>query len=99
MLTRSVSFAIRYKINPWVLGQGKVEGILRKHLEQYGCHVEFGTELRSFEQHADNVVAHVVKLSDEEERPETVTCHWLVGTDGARGTLFSHLDQHHELLF
>ncbi|EED83918.1 hypothetical monooxygenase [Postia placenta Mad-698-R] len=71
-------------INTRVLGQAKAEQVLREHLATYGCHVERGTELSSFEQNTEHVVAHLVKRDGDEEIAETVVCRWLVGTDGAR---------------
>lgn len=72
-----------------MLGQAKAEQVLREHLATYGCHVERGTELCSFEQNTEHVVAHLVKRDGDEEIAETVICSWLVGTDGARGLRFS----------
>lgn len=68
-----------------MLGQDRAEGILREHLAQYGCEVELGTELHSFEQDANHVVAHLVKRVGDEEIHESVECRWLAGADGARG--------------
>ncbi|OCH86093.1 hypothetical protein OBBRIDRAFT_807016 [Obba rivulosa] len=70
-----------------VLGQDHAEGILRSHMEKYGCHVELGTELVSLEQHPEYVVARIAKTRDGKQVVEEVTCHWLVGTDGARGVV------------
>ncbi|EED83886.1 hypothetical monooxygenase [Postia placenta Mad-698-R] len=57
----------------------------------YGCHVERGTELLSLEQNDGHVVAHLVKRSGDEEVNESVVSRWLVGTDGARGTVRKQL--------
>ncbi|KAF9810434.1 hypothetical protein IEO21_06932 [Rhodonia placenta] len=78
-------------INIRVLGQAKAEQVLREHLATYGCHVERGTELCSFEQNVDHAVAHLVKRDGAEEIAETVICRWLVGTDGAKGIVRKHL--------
>lgn len=67
-----------------MLGQAKAEEVLREHLAKYGCYVERSTELRTFEQHTDRVVAHLVKQLGDEETTEIVVCHWLAGTDGAK---------------
>ncbi|EED83885.1 hypothetical monooxygenase [Postia placenta Mad-698-R] len=85
-LTRTI------KINPLMLGQSKAEQVLREHLAAYGCHVERGTELCSFEQNTEHVVAHLVKRDDDQEVAETVVCRWLVGTDGARSIVRKQLD-------
>jgi len=77
--------------NVWILGQYRAEEILREHLAQYGCEVELGTELRSFEQDTNGVVAHLVKRVDDEEIHESVECRWLAGADGARGVVRKQL--------
>ncbi|KAH7925919.1 hypothetical protein BV22DRAFT_1128595 [Leucogyrophana mollusca] len=71
--------------NPKVIGQQTLEAILRSHLEKFGVFVEVGTELRSFEQSSDGVIAKVAKQRGNEEVLETIEASWLVGTDGARG--------------
>ena len=58
---------------------------MRAHLEKYGRAVELGTELRTLEQYPDHVVAHLVKKNGDVEHNETVTCHYVVGTDGGKG--------------
>lgn len=73
------------------LGQYNTEAILRSHLGKLGCYVELGTELRSFEQYPDRVLAHLAKRHQDREEMETVVCHWLVGTDGARGVVRKQL--------
>ncbi|KZT05394.1 monooxygenase [Laetiporus sulphureus 93-53] len=78
--------AVQYP-NILALGQDNAEAILRSHIERLGCQVEFGTELRDFEQFADRVDAHVVKRQGDAKIQETISSHWLVGTDGARGTV------------
>lgn len=75
---------VRVKPNGVIHGQNHTEAALRSHLERYGVHVERATELRSFEQHPDHVIAHIVK-TDNGEVEETVRARWLVGADGARG--------------
>ncbi|KZT72192.1 monooxygenase [Daedalea quercina L-15889] len=67
------------------LGQENTEAILRAYLEKYGYSVELGTELRDLEQHPDYIVAHLAKKDADKEMIETVTCHFLVGTDGGKG--------------
>lgn len=68
-----------------MLGQAKAEQALREHLATYGCHVERGTELCSFEQNTGHVVAHLIKRNGDQKIAETIVCRWLVGTDGAKG--------------
>ena len=75
------------KPNGVLLGQYNTEAILRKHIERLGGTVEYGTELRSFEQHPDHVDAVLMKKIGDTE--ETVAAHWLVGSDGAKGMLMN----------
>ncbi|KAH9944586.1 monooxygenase [Amylocystis lapponica] len=78
-------------LNAAMLGQESVEAILRSHLEKLGVHVEDGTRLQTFDQHSDHVIAHTVKEDAGEEKDHDITCHWLVGTDGARGIVRKQL--------
>ncbi|KAH7883312.1 FAD binding domain-containing protein [Phlebopus sp. FC_14] len=71
--------------NPKLIGQQKLEGILRARLEEYNCHVEFGAELCSFEQNEERVIAHIVKKENGNEVSETIEASFLIGADGARG--------------
>ncbi|OCH86653.1 monooxygenase [Obba rivulosa] len=77
--------------NGLLLGQDHLEGILRSHLAKYDCHVEIGTELRGFEQYPGHVTAHIGKTHNGAQIIDTVTCHWLIGTDGARGIVRKQL--------
>ncbi|KAJ3902583.1 FAD binding domain-containing protein [Lentinula edodes] len=75
-------------INPMVLGQYRQQSILHRHLKKYGCEVEFHTELRSFEQSDDDVLANIMKKSpDGAEIPEEIKIPYLVGADGAHSTI------------
>ena len=67
-----------------MLGQQYHEKILRSHLEEMGTIVEFGSELKGFEQFEDYVTVQIVRRSDGEESLEEIDVPWLVGTDGAR---------------
>ena len=67
-----------------MLGQYYHEKILRSHLEKLGTVVEFGSELKGFEQFEDHVTVQIVRRSDGEESLEEIDVPWLVGTDGAR---------------
>lgn len=74
------------------IGQERTQNILISHLEKYKCYVETGTRLQSFEQQPDHVVVHLLKGADDgREISETVTTKFLIGSDGARGTLISYL--------
>jgi len=63
--------------NPWMLGQSRTEAILRDRLEDFGVKVELGTELTSFSQTDDVVIAGL-------STGETVEVDYLVGADGGR---------------
>jgi flavin-dependent dehydrogenase len=77
-------------LNALTIGQDATEAILRSHIEKYSCHIELATQLQSFEQHSDHVVAQLVKTTDDgQEVPETLSVSFLVGCDGARGTLYA----------
>ena len=67
------------------LGQQTLEGILRSHLETYGCSVELGTELQSFEDDGERVLAKLVKRTDGKEISEIFEASYLIGADGAKG--------------
>ncbi|KAJ3891601.1 monooxygenase [Lentinula edodes] len=75
-----------------MLGQNRQEQLLREHiLADYGIQVEWSTELKSFEQQPDHVLAHVVKVVDSKTVGETFTVDWQVGADGARGVVRKQL--------
>ncbi|KAK0205908.1 FAD binding domain-containing protein [Desarmillaria ectypa] len=79
-------------INPILIGQDAHEEVLRNHLVKFGCVVETGTELVSFEQSPDRVTAHLLKWNDANEQvPETAEVAWLVGTDGGKSTVRKQL--------
>lgn len=73
------------KPTPLCLGQDGAEEILRSHLEKYSIHVEFGTELVSFTQDDEGVVAEILRTRDGHGTRETPKVNWLVGADGAKG--------------
>ncbi|KAE9388904.1 hypothetical protein BT96DRAFT_866562 [Gymnopus androsaceus JB14] len=78
--------------NGFMLMQERQEHLLRSAiLRDYGVQVELSTELRSFEEHEDHVIAHVVKISDGEEKSETIYAHFLVGADGGKSTIRKQL--------
>jgi 2-polyprenyl-6-methoxyphenol hydroxylase-like FAD-dependent oxidoreductase len=67
-----------------MLGQHYHEKILRTHLEKMGTVVEFGSELKGFEQFDDHVIVQIVRRgTNGEESLEETQVPWLVGTDGA----------------
>ncbi|KAF9237989.1 FAD binding domain-containing protein [Melanogaster broomeanus] len=71
--------------NPRMIGQQTLEAILRSHLEKLSCFVEVGTELHSFEQDDERVLAQILRSEHGEEHLENVECRWLIGADGAKG--------------
>ncbi|KAK0436892.1 FAD binding domain-containing protein [Armillaria borealis] len=73
--------------DPIMLGQDRHEEVLREHLTRYGCEVELGTELVSFEQSADRVVSRVLKTRDGQTVKETIESRWLIGSEGARSVV------------
>ncbi|KZT65328.1 monooxygenase [Daedalea quercina L-15889] len=77
--------------NVMLLGQYNTEAILRSHIERLGGTVEYGTELRRFENYSDRVEATLVRRDGESEETETVACHYLVGADGAKGVVRKQL--------
>lgn len=58
---------------------------MRSHIEKYGCHVELGTELLSFEDDGERVLAKLIKRKDGEEITEIFEASYLIGADGAKG--------------
>ncbi|KIJ19100.1 hypothetical protein PAXINDRAFT_166970 [Paxillus involutus ATCC 200175] len=71
--------------NGKLIGQQTLEAILRTHLEKYGCFVELGTELQSFEQDGDRVLAKLIKRTNGQGVSEVLEASYLIGTDGAKG--------------
>ncbi|KAH9479253.1 Flavin-dependent monooxygenase [Psilocybe cubensis] len=74
-------------INPVMLGQHYQERILRDHLAKIGVTVEFGSELRTFTQTEDHVLAQIVRVVDGKDVIEEVKAVWMVGTDGAHSVV------------
>lgn len=69
------------------MGQNNAEAILRAHLSKFGCEVELGIALTTFKQDENHVTATLVKSVDGHEQTEQIEVDWLIGADGARGTL------------
>lgn len=78
-------------MNPLMLGQSALEAIIRRRLqERHGVVVELGTELISFEQTEEHVVAHLRKKSInrvQEVNEEAIHVSYLVGADGGKSKL------------
>ncbi|KAJ7282897.1 hypothetical protein C8J57DRAFT_1296894, partial [Mycena rebaudengoi] len=78
--------------NPISISQARHEQILRDYLEKHSISVELGSELSSFEQFSDHVVAHITKTGDDEKQSqESTKFDWLVGTDGAHSIVRKQL--------
>jgi len=77
-----------YQLNLILLGQSKVQGILRHHLGRLGRQVELGTELVDVEQDGDSVTCRLKKTrEDGTVEEEVVKTDYMVGADGGRGLL------------
>ncbi|MCP3802970.1 FAD-dependent monooxygenase [Allokutzneria sp. A3M-2-11 16] len=61
---------------PWMLGQGEFEAILRAKLAEHGVRVELGAELTEFTQDGDGVTAVVGGTE--------IRADYLIGADGGR---------------
>ncbi|KAJ3828081.1 FAD-binding monooxygenase [Lentinula raphanica] len=74
--------------NALMLGQHRQQSIIHRHLQQYGCKIEFHTELLSFEQ-LDGYVSATIASRDANGKDivETVKVPYLVGTDGAHSVV------------
>lgn len=68
-----------------LIGQNSAEAILRSHLARFGCEVELGTALSTFQQDSEHVTAVLVKTIDGKVTTESIEVDWLIGGDGARG--------------
>ncbi|EIW82593.1 hypothetical protein CONPUDRAFT_100894 [Coniophora puteana RWD-64-598 SS2] len=79
-------------MNPKMMGQSGTEAYLRGHIAKFSCQVEYGTELRSLEQKEDGVVAHIAKKIGDQETLEIISVQYLIGADGAKGTVRRQLD-------
>lgn len=73
--------------------QERQEHLLRTAIDRdYGVQVELSTELDSFEEHDDHVVAHIVKKSPNgEQKEELISVQFLVGADGGKSSIRKRL--------
>ncbi|KAJ8077776.1 hypothetical protein PM082_002209 [Marasmius tenuissimus] len=75
-----------HRINGLVIGQDDHMAFLGKILDsEYGCKVEFSTELVAFEQNESNTVAHIKTPSSE--TLEEARFEYLIGADGGRSVV------------
>ncbi|KAJ6597584.1 monooxygenase [Mycena vulgaris] len=78
--------------NLLAISQERHEEILRDHLQKLSCAVELGSELRSFEQFPDHIVANIVKTdTNGGQLEESTKFDWLAGMDGARSVVRKQL--------
>jgi 2-polyprenyl-6-methoxyphenol hydroxylase-like FAD-dependent oxidoreductase len=86
-------FYLAFQTDMAVLGQDRHEAMLREQLAKYGCFVETGTELKSFEQKdgLDFVDVQLVRHIDDGEISENIKCNYLVGADGAHSYIRKHM--------
>ncbi|MGZ5866495.1 MAG: FAD-dependent monooxygenase [Xanthobacteraceae bacterium] len=70
--------------SPWMLPQPRALEILRAHLRSFGTEVEYGVQLAAITPDAEGVSA---TLAHADGGVETVRNAYLVGADGARGTV------------
>ncbi|EIN05286.1 hypothetical protein PUNSTDRAFT_55158 [Punctularia strigosozonata HHB-11173 SS5] len=85
-----------------MIGQSRLCALLTDRLaKDHGVHVETNTALRGLEQHPDKVTVSLANTGEDgTEVVETSDVDWVVGSDGARGTvrkllgLSFHGDQH-----
>ena len=64
------------------------EGVIRDHLKKHGVEVEYSTELTTFSQTDDHVIATLVKRDNTgKETAEYVTAAYLVSTEGAHSVV------------
>ncbi|KAJ3873414.1 FAD binding domain-containing protein, partial [Lentinula edodes] len=83
---------VEEKLSPRIIAQVDHEAILRACLlRDYGCQVEFGTELISYEQGSDTVEATLLQSSTHKTESETTQFDWLIGADGAHSVVRKHL--------
>lgn len=66
-----------------IIPQWRVEEALRDRLHALGGHISFRTELVSFRDEDDRVVAKLIQA----DGPTTIEAEWLVGCDGGHSTV------------
>jgi putative polyketide hydroxylase len=72
-----------------MIGQDKLEPILRMQATSAGSDIRFGTELVHFEQHAGGITALIRERATGQER--RIHAHYLVAADGNRSTIRQQL--------
>ncbi|MGR6316987.1 FAD-dependent monooxygenase [Micromonospora soli] len=70
----------------WTLvGQDRLEPVLRRRAEELGADIRFGTELLDYRQDGDGVTARIRRTGDGAER--TVRARYLIAADGNRSAI------------
>jgi len=73
-----------------LLGQNRLEEVIRAALTEYSCQVESGTELVSLEQSEHGVLVKLLKRESGKDKigtAESAHYDWVIGADGARGVV------------
>ena len=73
--------------NPWMIPQWRTTELLRGRLASFGVEVDLGTELASFEQNSDGVIATLVSNG----KTERLRAAYLVGADGGHSSVRQQL--------
>ncbi len=94
--TEAVAHRQSSVINPFasptrtaMIGQNKLEPILRKHANALGSDIRFGTELVHFEQHVGGISARIRERATGQER--RIHAQYLVAADGNRSAIRQQL--------
>ena len=66
-----------------LIPQSETESILLEHLRELGGDVEWETELRTYREHHDLVIANVTR----QDQPSEVSAKWLVSCEGAHSVV------------
>lgn len=72
-----------------MIGQDKLEPILRKRASELGSDIRFGTEMVQFEQQAGGITALIREQASGQER--RIHAHYLVAADGNRSAIRQQL--------
>lgn len=81
-----VSLNSRLQDKLWFVSQALLQDVLRVELESaYGCSVELGKELVSFEEDAEGVTVHIAVHVGNDTNDEHIRTPYVIGADGAKG--------------
>lgn len=92
----AAAFQQYQQVNPFasptlaaMVGQDKLEPILRARATELGSDIRFGCEMLNFTQTADGITARIRERATEAER--TIHARYLVAADGNKSTVRQHL--------